>query len=104
MPMSVQNAAFVGRLEGRGVQVLRVVNKWDLIPHVPGAGLVTLCIAGTNAICIDLLVIIAVVCCRTHASVDSTCTVVLIQNPTGPATLDVALCAADTRAMVRAQA
>ena len=30
-----QNNAFVRRLDGR-VQVLRVVNKWDMIPHIPG--------------------------------------------------------------------
>ena len=31
-----QNATFVGQMETRGVQVLRVVSQWDLIPHVPG--------------------------------------------------------------------
>ena len=37
--VGAQNAAFVRRMEGRGVQVLRVVNRWDYVPHVPGASL-----------------------------------------------------------------
>ena len=35
--VGTQNAAFVRRMEGRGIRVLRVVNRWDYVPHMPGA-------------------------------------------------------------------
>ena len=33
--VGAQNAAFVRKLDKK-VDILRVVNKWDMVPHVPG--------------------------------------------------------------------